>query len=81
MVYEIGKDTELWKEEVVVDKYRFEVKVRCYDEGDKKVEISRNFTEIEEGKPKFTKLGRMTSEEVVALIPVMQKAIEFIKGE
>jgi hypothetical protein len=50
------------------------VGVYSYNHGAKKVQISRELVS-EEGKPGFAKLGRLTKEELEAVLPLLQEAL------
>ena len=51
--------------------------VFSYNEGQAKLQISRERVNAE-GNTSFAKLGRMTKEEAEKVIPIMQKALEFM---
>jgi len=70
-------DKELFKETVEIGDQKLTVGKYSYNEGVKKVQISRQ-RKSEEGSEypwKFAKLGRMTIEEVEAVIPILDKAL------
>ena len=50
------------------------VGVYSYNGGMKKVQISRELTGTE-GRPSFAKLGRLTKEELQAILPLLQEAL------
>jgi hypothetical protein len=50
------------------------VSVFSYNQGQKKLQISRNSRD-KEGEYRFAKLGRMTKAEVEAIIPFIQEAL------
>ena len=50
------------------------VGVYSYNGGAKKLQISRQLVG-ESGQPEFAKLGRLTKEEVEAIVPFLQEAI------
>ncbi len=54
------------------------VSVYCYNKGAKKMQIVRE-SKKNEGVRKFSKLGRMTREEVIGIMPVMQEAAELMQ--
>ncbi len=56
---------------------RLTVSIYSYNNGAKKLQISRE-NRNQDGEWKFAKLGRMFKDEVEAIIPLMQKAIEFM---
>ena len=55
---------------------RIKVGVYSYNDGEKKLQISRENLNQENAEWKFSKLGRMFKDEVEAVIPIMQKALE-----
>ena len=68
-------DKELFAESVDFEKTKVTVSVFSYNEGTPKLQITRQ-NKNAEGELSFTKLGRMTKEEVVAVLPMMEKAKE-----
>jgi len=66
-------DKELFAESVDFEKTRVTVAVFSYNEGTPKLQVTRQ-NKNAEGEYSFTKLGRLTKEEVVAIIPMMEKA-------
>ncbi|MCK5450913.1 MAG: hypothetical protein KAI70_04020 [Candidatus Omnitrophica bacterium] len=53
---------------------RVTVSVRSYNNGQKKLQVSRESINTQ-GEMKFAKLGRMTKEEVSAIIPMIAEAV------
>jgi len=75
MPYDQSLDVALFKETKEFTDTRVTVGVFSYNEGTKKLQISReNQNQNEEWR--FAKLGRMTKEEAQEIIPIMAKAIE-----
>lgn len=68
-------DKTLWSEEKTFDTTKITVSVKQYNEGIKKIQISRE-NPTKEGEFRFAKLGRMTKEESEAVLPLMQTALE-----
>lgn len=66
-------DKELFAESVDFEKTRVTVAVFSYNEGTPKLQVTRQ-NKNAEGEYSFTKLGRLTKEEVVAILPMMEKA-------
>jgi hypothetical protein len=66
-------DKELFAESVDFEKTRVTVAVFSYNEGTPKLQVTRQ-NKNAEGEYSFTKLGRLTKEEVVAIVPMMEKA-------
>ena len=54
---------------------RLVVSVHSYNKGVKKLQISRE-NKTAEGEYRFAKLGRMTKEEIEALLPFIQEAVK-----
>ena len=51
------------------------VGVYSYNQGTKKVQISRELVSDEGGRPGFAKLGRLTKEELQGILPLLQEAL------
>ncbi len=66
-------DKELWSESVDFERSVIKVAVMSYNEGISKLQISRQ-NKRADGELSFAKLGRMTKEEVEAVLPLMEKA-------
>jgi hypothetical protein len=75
MPYDKTLDVEKFKEVKEFEDTRISVGVYSYNEGVKKLQISRENLSAE-GEWRFAKLGRMTKEEVQEVIPLVAKAIE-----
>ncbi len=75
MPYDQALDVSSFKEAKEFGETRITVGVFCYNEGLKKLQLSReNQNQNEEWR--FAKLGRMTKEEAQEIVPIMMKAIE-----
>ena len=75
MRFDPNLDKKLFHEIKEFEGTRITVGVFSYNEGAKKLQISReNCPQPEEWR--FSKLGRMTKEEVEAVLPLMQSAIK-----
>jgi hypothetical protein len=75
MPYDQSLDVSSFKETKEFADTRITVGVFSYNEGTKKLQISReNQNQNEEWR--FAKLGRMTKDEAQEIIPIMAKAIE-----
>jgi len=75
MPYDKSLDVESFKQSVEFDETRITVGVFSYNEGAKKLQLSReNYNP--DGEWRFAKLGRMTKDEASAILPIMQKAVE-----
>ena len=75
MPYDQALDVSSFKESKEFGETRITVGVFAYNEGTKKLQLSReNMNANEEWR--FAKLGRLTKEEAQEIIPIMTKAIE-----
>ncbi len=75
MPYDQSLDVASFKETKEFAETRITVGVFSYNEGTKKLQISReNQNQNEEWR--FAKLGRMTKDEAQEVIPIMAKAVE-----
>ncbi len=75
MPYDSGLDKKLFYETKEFESTRITVGVFSYNEGEKKLQLSReNMVQSEEWR--FAKLGRMAKGEVEAILPLMQDAIK-----
>ncbi len=74
MPYDASLDKEIFGKAVENDMGRLSVKVMAYNEGVKKLQISRERRDAE-GEYKFAKLGRMTKEEAESIVPLIQEAL------
>lgn len=75
MPYDKSLDAETFKETKEFEETRISVGVYAYNEGQKKLQISRENLSAE-GEWRFAKLGRMTKEEAQEVAPLIAKAIE-----
>ena len=74
MPYEKELDVSLFSGDFDTELGRLTVSVFSYNKGVKKLQISRT-SKNEQGELKFSKLGRMTKEEVTGILPLMQEAM------
>ena len=75
MPYDQSLDIETFKETKEFEKTRVTVGVFSYNNGAKKLQLSReNLDQNEQWR--FAKLGRLTKEEAREIIPIMMKAAE-----
>ncbi|MGE0267943.1 MAG: hypothetical protein AB7S78_05770 [Candidatus Omnitrophota bacterium] len=75
MPYDQTLDVATFKETKEFEDTRITVGVFSYNEGQKKLQLSReNMNANEEWR--FAKLGRMTKEEAQEILPIMAKAVE-----
>ena len=69
-------DVEVFGEEVKFETTKLRVSVMQYNEGQKKLQVSRENLDNESGDWRWSKLGRMTKEESEKVVPAMTKALE-----
>jgi hypothetical protein len=75
MAFDKSLDKELFSEKVDSERSVITVSVFSYNDGTPKLQLSRQ-NKNAEGELSFAKLGRMTKEEVAAVLPLMEKAKE-----
>ena len=68
-------DVELFGEEASFETTKIRISVMCYNEGQKKLQISRENLNPEDGEWRWSKLGRMNKDEAKAVMPIIEKAI------
>ena len=73
MPYDSSLDETLFTKAWETDAERLTVSVRSYNKGTKKLQITRE-NRGPEGELRFAKLGRMTKEEIDAILPLIQEA-------
>jgi hypothetical protein len=76
MAFDKNLDKELFSEVAEFEVTRVKVGVYSYNDGPKKLQLSRENLNTDSGEYRFAKLGRMTKEEVDAVIPLIVKAQE-----
>ena len=75
MAFNKDLDKELFSETANFETTRIKVGVYSYNEGEKKLQISRENMN-QDGEWSFSKLGRMFKDEVEAVSPLIGKALE-----
>ena len=78
MPYDSNLDESLFTKAHETETSRLNVSVFSYNKGAKKLQITRENRDME-GNFRFTKLGRMTKEEVEAIIPSIQEAVKHME--
>jgi hypothetical protein len=68
-------DVEVFGEEIAFETTKLRVSVMQYNEGQKKLQVSRENLDNNSGDWKWSKLGRMTIDESKAVVPIMTKAL------
>ncbi|MFH1127250.1 MAG: hypothetical protein ABIG84_02390 [archaeon] len=77
MAFDKNLDKELFSETIEFEKTKISVSVYSYNGGTKKLQISRE-NKSAAGEYSFSKLGRLLKEEIVAILPAINKAIEHL---
>ena len=75
MAFDKNLDKEIFSETAVFETSRIKVGVYSYNDGEKKMQISRENMN-QEGIWSFAKLGRMFKDEAESVIPLVQKALK-----
>ena len=75
MAFDKNVDKEIFSETIAFETSRITVGVFSYNDGEKKMQISRENMN-QNGEWSFAKLGRMFKDEAEKVIPVMKKALE-----
>ena len=75
MAFDPNLDKEIFGETAQFETSRIKVGVYSYNDGEKKLQLSRENMN-QEGVWSFAKVGRMFKDEVEAVLPLMQKALE-----
>ncbi len=73
--YDPSLDEKLFTKSWESDSSRISVSVHSYNKGTKKVQISRE-NKTSDDDYRFAKLGRLTKEELEAIIPFIQEAVQ-----
>jgi len=74
MPYDSSLDKQLFTKSWETDEGKVSVNVYSYNNGPKKLQISRE-TKGPEGDLRFAKLGRLTKEEAQTILPFIQEAL------
>ena len=77
MPYDSSLDESLFSKSWETESERLTVSVYSYNKGTKKLQISRE-SKDREGNFRFAKMGRMTKEEIQAILPLLQEALKHI---
>ena len=75
MPYDSSLDEKIFSKVWETDAERLTVSVFSYNKGAKKLQISRENRNAE-GELRFAKMGRLTKEEVEAILPFIQEAVK-----
>ncbi len=74
MPYDSSLDKQLFVKSWEGDGTKINVSVYSYNNGPKKLQISRENLDAE-GQPRFSKLGRLAKEEIQAILPFLEEAV------
>jgi predicted transcriptional regulator len=74
MPYDASLDKEVFTKSHENDDGKITVSVHSYNNGPKKLQVVRENRD-QEGGLRFAKLGRMTKDEVQAVLPLIQEAL------
>ena len=77
MPYDSSLDDQIFAKSWENDETKITVSVYSYNNGPKKLQISRENMDAE-GQWRFSKLGRMTKEEFQAILPYLQEALDHL---
>ncbi|MBS3102292.1 hypothetical protein J4458_02495 [Candidatus Woesearchaeota archaeon] len=75
MAFDKNLDRELFSETASFETTRIKVGVYSYNDGEKKLQISRE-NMSQDGQWSFAKLGRMFKDEAEAVMPMIEKALK-----
>ena len=76
MAFDKNLDKQLFSESADLQNTRITVGVFSYNDGMPKLQLSRENMNNSSGEYSFAKLGRLTKQEIEAILPLIQKAIE-----
>jgi len=74
MPYDSSLDERLFSKSWEIESERLTVSVYSYNKGPKKLQITRE-NKNNQGEFRFTKLGRLSKEEIEAILPLIQEAL------
>ncbi|MCF7871350.1 MAG: hypothetical protein K9L95_01530 [Candidatus Omnitrophica bacterium] len=74
MPYNADLDKELFAKAWEGERTRIRVRVFSYNQGEKKVQITRENKDNDDNF-RFTKLGRLTKEELEGILPLVKEAL------
>ena len=78
MAFDPNLDKKLFAETKEFETSRITVSVQQYNEGEKKLQISRENRKQDSTDWNFSKVGRMFKDEAEAVLPLIKKALEFM---
>ena len=75
MPYDSSLDSQVFAKSWETDVTKLTVGIYSYNNGPKKLQISREMKSAE-GAPSFSKLGRMTKDELTGILPLLEEALK-----
>jgi hypothetical protein len=75
MPYDTSLDKQVFSKSWENDEGRIVVSVHSYNNGPHKLQIAREFKD-REGNYNITRLGRLSKEEIEAVLPLVQEAVK-----
>jgi hypothetical protein len=75
MPYDANLDECLFSKSYETESQRLTVSIYSYNKGQKKLQIARENKDTS-GSYKFAKLGRLSKEEITAVLPLVQQAMK-----
>jgi len=81
MAFDPNLDKKLFSETAELETTKLTVSIHSYNDGIKKMQISRENLDPTSGQYKFSKLGRMIQEEAEAIFPLFEKALKHMAEE
>ena len=78
MAYDRSMDQQVFTKSWQGGTSKITVGVYSYNNGPKKVQISRELLDQEPGRPSFAKLGRLTKEELENILPLLNEALSLL---
>jgi len=81
MAFDKNLDKKLFSETKEFETTKITVGVYSYNDGEKKLQISRENRNQNTAEWTFAKLGRMIREEAEAVMPMMEKALKEMKKD
>jgi hypothetical protein len=77
MPYDASLDERLFEKSYETERERLTVSVYSYNKGAKKLQITRE-NKDKNDEFRFTRLGRLSKEEILAILPLIQEALKII---
>jgi len=75
MAYDSSLDQQSFVKELEGEKSKITISIYSYNNGPKKLQLSRAVKDTQ-GNYSFAKLGRLTKEELQAVLPLLQEALK-----